>query len=562
MATTIKLKNGSGAPLAGDLVQGEPALDLTNKRLYTEDSGGTVIEVGTNPSTLTVDTTTLVVDAANNKVGVGTASPDGKLNVFSASAGSVSADADADELVLENSGNVGLSLLTASTGESGIYFGNPGTNGQKDFYLKYYHESHATAGNRRAFTFNTSSTERMRIDSSGRVGIGTTSPSNMLHISSSDPTIRLQDTDATGYCLINAASNSRIQIKADEGNNDANTTIEFHVDGSERMRIDSSGNVGIGTNTPSSYNSIMDDLVIAGSGDSGITIASGTTSEGSIAFADGTSGADTYRGWINYNHNSNFLRFATDATERMRIDSSGNVGIGTTSPTTPLAVHSDAGTVIKIDGDTSNTSRTLFFRSVGTGEGIVKSDGNMHFLQEDSSRYMRFSTANTERMRIDSSGNVLVGTTSATVGASSGTLVVGFAGNAANGIKVYDSYSSSATNNAVVFIRGSSEVGTITTTTTTTAYNTSSDERLKENIVDAPAGNIDAIRVRSFDWKVDGSHQTYGMVAQELVAVAPEAVSQGKTDDGMWAVDYSKLVPMMIKEIQDLKAEVAALKGA
>ena len=52
MATTIKLKNGSGAPLAGDLVQGEPALDLTNKRLYTEDSGGTVIEVGTNPTSL------------------------------------------------------------------------------------------------------------------------------------------------------------------------------------------------------------------------------------------------------------------------------------------------------------------------------------------------------------------------------------------------------------------------------------------------------------------------------------------------------------------------------
>ena len=52
MATTIKLKNGSGAPLAGDLVQGEPALDLTNKRLYSEDSGGTVIEIGTTPTSL------------------------------------------------------------------------------------------------------------------------------------------------------------------------------------------------------------------------------------------------------------------------------------------------------------------------------------------------------------------------------------------------------------------------------------------------------------------------------------------------------------------------------
>ena len=57
--TTIKLKNGSGAPLAGDLVAGEPALDLTNKRLYTENSSGTVIEVGTNPSTINIDAGTI-----------------------------------------------------------------------------------------------------------------------------------------------------------------------------------------------------------------------------------------------------------------------------------------------------------------------------------------------------------------------------------------------------------------------------------------------------------------------------------------------------------------------
>ena len=57
--TTIKLKNGSGAPLAGDLVQGEPALDLTNKRLYTENSSGAVIEVGTNPSTINIDAGTI-----------------------------------------------------------------------------------------------------------------------------------------------------------------------------------------------------------------------------------------------------------------------------------------------------------------------------------------------------------------------------------------------------------------------------------------------------------------------------------------------------------------------
>ena len=64
MATTIKLKNGSGAPAASDLVQGEPAFDLTNKRLYTEDSGGTVIEVGTNPSTLSINGTAITATPA------------------------------------------------------------------------------------------------------------------------------------------------------------------------------------------------------------------------------------------------------------------------------------------------------------------------------------------------------------------------------------------------------------------------------------------------------------------------------------------------------------------
>lgn len=96
------------------------------------------------------------------------------------------------------------------------------------------------------------------------------------------------------------------------------------------------------------------------------------------------------------------------------------------------------------------------------------------------------------------------------------------------------------------------------------AYNTSSDARLKTNIVDAPqAGDlIDAIKVRSFDW-IDGPHVDHWVVAQELYEVAPNAVSKG--DDGptiekQWAVDPSKLIPLLIKEIQDLRARVAALE--
>jgi hypothetical protein len=73
---------------------------------------------------------------------------------------------------------------------------------------------------------------------------------------------------------------------------------------------------------------------------------------------------------------------------------------------------------------------------------------------------------------------------------------------------------------------------------------------------------LDAIQVRSFDWKADGSHQKYGMVAQELQSVAPEAVTQGKPEDEeMMGVDYSKLVPMMLKEIQSLRARIAQLES-
>ena len=75
---------------------------------------------------------------------------------------------------------------------------------------------------------------------------------------------------------------------------------------------------------------------------------------------------------------------------------------------------------------------------------------------------------------------------------------------------------------------------------------------------------MDALKVRAFDWKVDDAHVKYGFVAQELAAVAPEAVKVG--DDGeevtdAWGVDYSKLIPMLVKEIQSLRARVAQLEA-
>ena len=107
------------------------------------------------------------------------------------------------------------------------------------------------------------------------------------------------------------------------------------------------------------------------------------------------------------------------------------------------------------------------------------------------------------------------------------------------------------------------QTGYIYNNGSSTSYNTASDVRLKQNILDAEdAGSlIDDIQVRSFDWKETGEHQRFGMVAQELQTVVPEAVHQPKDADVMMGVDYSKLVPMLIKEIQSLRARVADLES-
>jgi hypothetical protein len=379
MATTIKLKNGSGAPLAGDLVQGEPAFDLTNKRLYTEDSGGTVIEVGTNPTSLTTGTftstgiddnatsTAITIDSSQNVV-LGNTSTSFDFEIYRSGASS--------QLAITG-GNASVSdLLMGDTDDNNIQ------------RIRSDHSDNS-------LQFQVNNSERMRIDSSGNVGIGTASPDALLHLqSSTNAQIRFSDADDPLNNFVGLLTGSdTLYIACDEDSASSNSRIGFRIDGTEHMRIDTGGNVGIGTTSPSYLVDAYGAVASRGSGIGNAAFVLQEVGNNPWYLTQFTSGPFG----ILYNGTSS-------ANTKLIIDTSGNVGIGTASPSAfgTLAVKS-TGTQLALTATTG--SATMLFDENGTDRFFIKSlngsDG-LAFVDADGS---------TERMRIDASGNVGIGTT-------------------------------------------------------------------------------------------------------------------------------------------------------
>jgi hypothetical protein len=432
--------------------------------------------------------------------------------------------------------------------------------------------------------------EQMRLTSTG-LGIGTSSPAAKLDVQAATGTFRLASSTGTNAAYLYATNTGGDFYYGRDnstgstfGSNTGYTSVlwsagaypmAFFTNGTERMRLDSSGNLGVGTTSPGAK---LEVYVSRTSSTNAVALllndnVTGVQTDGVYKSIRSQSNSGSSVSEIRFletdgGNNNTGIAFATaptagSLTERMRVGPDGNVGIGTTSPTTKLTVYDATAPQV-----TFNNGTSTFI--VGNSAG-----NNNHILYGTGAYPIIFYTNAVEGMRLDSSGNLLVGQTSPSqsvlgfgVSGAGGTYPTGTVNTVLAGstdaVTTWNTYSTGA--GAYRFYVGMG--GTIfATSIVITAI---SDQRLKENIrdIDTGLGAIMALKPRRFDWK-DGKGQdkknAAGFIAQEFEEVFPECVSTSKAGgDGIEYknINHETLIPTLVKAIQELKAEFDAYKAS
>ena len=315
----------------------------------------------------------------------------------------------------------------------------------------------------------------------------------------------------------------------------------------ERMRVKSDGSVGIGHNDPGQLLSLK-----VGSGQQcQQSLTSATDQSCAIYFGDTDS---VNRSVIVHDNANDSLAFNTAATERMRIDSAGNVGINESSPSSELVVKandSNESAIQILAGGNGKESQLLFAAPDDADVGSIRYDHN--------GDAMKFTVATGERMRIDSSGNVLIGTT----GVGNTGSYFQHDNNTRKTLNVCSS--STAAQNQIIFRNSNGRVGVIQTNGTSTSYNTSfSDIASKKNFENWNENVLSLfknINPQKFNFKVedDSAIKSKGFIAQEMVDKFPEAYQKEEGD--LYQFNPSGMVVYLMKALQEAVARIEALEA-
>ena len=489
----------SGADKINFSTGGVERLELGGETIFNEDGANVDFRIeGDSQANL------FHLDAGNDRIGIGTGSPATLLHMVSS--------ADTILRITSADGNAAfLDLGDASDPDGGRIHYDSGSN----------------------LVFNTNSTERVRILSNGDIGIGT---STVNRSDGGRPTIQFDysGSDASEGCEIRL-SNSAINGNASTDNaaisyigqdfnivNRESGNVKIFTSSSEQVRVDSGGRVGIGTTSPSSFNSSGDNLVIRTSGDTGLTLSGSTGGSCAINFSNAV---DTHvSAAIDYNQGTNLLRLragesdgvitlcTVSSTERMRIHSSGEVSIATTS--------------INLQGGGASDFYLTVLANTGSNHNGIMVSGLANnfggFTTRPSAAHLYFAGF--------------------------------FLNNAGSGV-------------------GNIEVGL-----SGTSFHTSSDYRLKENVTNISDGitRLKQLLPRRFNWIIDETNTLQdGFLAHEVSSIVPEAISGEKDavateDGGTYAkgdpiyqqIDHSKLVPLLVAAVKELITKVEALEAA
>jgi len=564
-------------------------------KITTDTTGALVFQTGASP------TTAVTIDASQN-VGIGTSSPATPLHIYASTQ---------EQVRLGRNSTASSAYLT--------FFANNASSAQVQYAGILGDVVSSTAGSHGgALLFYTTgsgtSAERARINSNGNFGIGTTSPnrigfdSNARVLTTYGPQRGFLElgSDAAinndilgGLCFVSSTTNKGYIYCQLDGS--ANGSLSFGTNNTERMRLDASGNLGLGV-TPSAWGGSVFKVFQLGGGGGNLSAVSAGGDEQiqlvSNAYYDGSA----YK-YVVSAHSSRYIQNNSTHiwdiagsgtaggtityTSAMTLDASGNLGVGTTSINAKLVVYQNSGDSVpmRVRSPSSTTGSTI-----GYSDGNSTNDYAVRAGAIGTSFGMW--TADTERARIDSSGNVLVNMTSAPINSSRGLYVGGLISPTSN----FSPSSNIGGQIAFAGAQGSPVCGRVymgdntgwqwewgpyggsgwvrrfyftdqgAAYSTTGTWGTISDATLKENITDATPklAELMQLRVRNFNFISEPGVKQLGFVAQEVEQIFPRLVDTTRPDENgnsTKAVKTTVLIPMLVKAIQELNERLEALEA-